>query len=148
MGAKKWSICSAVWVVLLLPSSVVCRSSVVPSDLEMLLDAIAQVESGNRANAVGDKGRAIGAYQIHRLYWKDGTRLLGVKWNYKEAFDPDKARNVVRAYLRHYGRGRGLIEMARIHNGGPRGYRKRATAVYGRKVLKLLRSKNQDSPRQ
>ena len=103
-------------------------------DLDRLLDAIAKVESRNDPDAVGDGGRAIGVYQIHRLYWKDGIRILDVEWPYKEARDPRKARRVVTAYLRHYGKGKSLLDMARIHNGGPRGYRKKATLKYARKV--------------
>lgn len=106
--------------------------------LEKLLDAIAKVESQANPDAVGDGGRAIGSYQIHRRYWIDGTRILGVEWSYEEAKDPVKARKVVRAYLTHYGRNRSLIEKARIHNGGPRGYRKEATLPYARKIARIL----------
>ncbi len=141
MCSRKWPFCRGVLVALYFSAAALCTDSVPSGDLETLLDAIAQVESGNRPNAIGDKGRAIGAYQIHRAYWKDGTRILRVKWSYAEAFDPKKARRVTRAYLRHYGKGRSLIEMARIHNGGPRGYRKRATLGYGRKVLSILSRK-------
>ena len=144
MRTKKWPFCGFILFALSLSSVALCGSSVPSADLEMLLDAIAQIESGNRPNAIGDNGRAIGAYQIHRAYWKDGTRFLGVKWSYKEAFDPKKARSVTRAYLRHYGKGRSLIEMARIHNGGPRGYRKKATRAYGKKILSLLQRKRRN----
>ncbi|MBN1361264.1 MAG: hypothetical protein JW993_11760 [Sedimentisphaerales bacterium] len=106
--------------------------------LDLLLDAIARVESNASAKAVGDGGRAVGAYQIHRLYWKDGTRFLGVDWSYDCAKDPVKARQVVRAYLLLYGKGRSLLDKARIHNGGPRGYRKRATLKYARKIAEIL----------
>jgi hypothetical protein len=106
-----------------------------PNDIERLLDAIARVESHYDPNAVGDSGRALGAYQIHRVYWEDGTALLGVDWPHRDATDPKKARRVVKAYLLHYGSGKSLIEMARIHNGGPCGYRKKATLCYARKIL-------------
>lgn len=109
-----------------------------PAGLDSLLDAIAQVESNGDAHAVGDNGRALGMYQIHRAYWRDGIRLLGVAWDYACAKDPDKARRVVRAYLLHYGRGRTLLDMARIHNGGPAGYRKRATLKYARRIAAVL----------
>jgi hypothetical protein len=108
------------------------------ADLEQLLDAIAAVESRSNPEAIGDSGRAIGVYQIHRWYWVDGTRILGVDWSYDEAGDPAKAREVVRAYLTHYGRNRSILEKARIHNGGPRGYRKKATLVYARKIDRVL----------
>jgi hypothetical protein len=106
--------------------------------LDELLDAIAKVESQSDPDAVGDSGRAIGSYQIHKRYWADGTRILGVDWSYQEAKDPAKARAVVRAYLMHYGRNRTLLEKARIHNGGPRGYRKDATLAYARKIARIL----------
>jgi hypothetical protein len=105
------------------------------NDIERLLDAIARIESHCDPNAVGDGGRALGAYQIHRVYWEDGTALLGVDWPHRDATDPKKARRVVKAYLLHYGNGKSLIEMARIHNGGPCGYRKKATVCYARKIL-------------
>jgi hypothetical protein len=106
--------------------------------IERLLDAIAQVESRGEHNAVGDGGRAVGMYQIHRKYWQDGTRILGVDWQYRDASDPVKARRVVRAYLCHYGRNRTLLEMARIHNGGPKGYCKPATREYAKKIEAVL----------
>ncbi len=108
------------------------------ASIEKLLDAIAMVESRANPDAVGDGGRAIGAYQIHKRYWIDGTRILGVKWHYREAKDPVKARKVVRAYLSHYGRNKSILQKARIHNGGPRGYRKKATLPYARKIARVL----------
>ena len=107
-------------------------------ELELLLDAIAQVESNGNPQAVGDNGKALGMYQIHRAYWRDGTRLLDVAWEYAHATNPQKARRVVRAYLLHYGRGKSLLDMARIHNGGPRGHRKQATLKYARRIAALL----------
>lgn len=108
------------------------------SAFDRLLDAIAIVESNGNPHAVGDGGRALGAYQIHRAYWKDGTKFLGVTWSYEQAKDPDKAREVVRAYLLHYGKDKGLLDKARIHNGGPRGYRKDATLSYARRIAEIL----------
>jgi hypothetical protein len=106
--------------------------------MELLLDAIAKIESRNNPASVGDGGRAAGMYQIHRSYWTDGTRILGVDWEYRDAQDPQKARQVVRAYLRYYGKGRTLLDMARIHNGGPKGDQKAATLAYARKIEQIL----------
>ena len=129
----------AICLVVLMPTWFAVASAqapaVDPNGIERLLDAIARIESRHDPNAVGDSGRALGAYQIHCIYWKDGTRLLGVDWPHKDASDPTKARQVVKAYLPHYGKGRSLLEMARIHNGGPCGYRKKATVCYARKIL-------------
>jgi len=107
-------------------------------EIDRLLDAIAKVESHHDPSAIGDGGRACGVYQIHRPYWADGTKLLGVTWDYRLATDPVKAREVVRAYLLHYGRGCTLLEMARIHNGGPTGHKKPSTLAYARKIARIL----------
>lgn len=115
------------------------------ADVDLLLDAIAQVESNGDHGAVGDSGRARGAYQIHKLYWQDGTRILGVDWRYDDATDSVKARQVVKAYLLHYGKGRSLLEKARIHNGGPRGYRKKATLPYARKIAEIIDQQSEAS---
>ncbi len=125
------------WSVLLMPRT----AGAPPEDpMDRLLDAIAVVESHDNPGAVGDHGRAVGVYQIHRSYWAEGTELLGVTWKYQEARDPQKARQVVRAYLSYYGRGRSLLDMARIHNGGPKGYEKAATLAYARKIEQVLNS--------
>ena len=107
-----------------------------PNDIEQLLDAIARIESHCDPSAVGDGGRALGVYQIHRVYWEeDGTEFLGVDWPHRDAIDPRKARRIVKAYLLHYGKGKSLLDMARIHNGGPHGHKKEATLCYARKIL-------------
>jgi hypothetical protein len=110
-----------------------------PNGLDLLLDAIAAVESRNDTGAAGDGGKALGPYQIHRAYWADATRFLGVDWSYTDAQDPAKAREVVRAYLLHYGRGCSMMEMARIHNGGPNGHKKATTLEYARRIAATLR---------
>ena len=129
----------ALCLVVFMPAWVAAASAsaaaVDPNDIERLLDAIARIESHGDPNTVGDGGRALGAYQIHRAYWQDGSELLGADWPHRDAADPKKARRVVKAYLLHYGRGKSLLEMARIHNGGPRGDKKKATLPYARKIL-------------
>ena len=129
------AICLIVFVPAWFAAALAQAAVVDPNSVERLLDVIARIESHSDPNAVGDGGRALGAYQIHRIYWKEGTELLGVDWPHRDASDPTKARRVVKAYLLHYGNGRSLIEMARIHNGGPHGYRKKATLCYARKIL-------------
>jgi predicted component of type VI protein secretion system len=121
----------------LLAATAAARAGV-EEQMDLLLDAIAKVESHNNPASIGDSGRAAGMYQIHRYYWADATRILGVDWGYQDARDPEKARQVVRAYLRHYGSGRTLLDMARIHNGGPRGHEKAATLTYARRVEQVL----------
>lgn len=141
---ERWMLWGAVGGLLCVAQVAMARTSQ-EADLEKLLDAIAAVESRSDPHAVGDSGHARGVYQIHRRYWIDGTRILGVDWSYDEAVDPSKARQVVRAYLMHYGRDRTILEKARIHNGGPKGYRKPATLPYARKIVKILQAERESS---
>lgn len=104
-----------------------------------LLDAIALVESNNRANAVGDGGSAVGAYQIRPIFLRDVNRILGwSKYELADRFDPVKSRAMARVYLDHYGRGLTMIDQARHYNGGPRGHLKRATEPFARKIQAAL----------
>lgn len=135
---KSYVLLQIVVVVLSLCSGAAGTEESKDAEIDRLLDAIARVESNRNALAVGDGGRALGVYQIHEMYWKDGTRFLGVDWSYDQAKDPAKARQVVRAYLLHYGQGKSLLQKARIHNGGPAGHRKKATVSYARKIARIL----------
>lgn len=141
MIGKKKSFFLLIVLIAPLDLSIVKANDIDHNDIECFLDAIAEVETENNPHAIGDKGRAIGLYQIHRAYWQDGTRILGVDWDYAYAFDPKKSRKVVKAYLLHYGKGKSFVDMARIHNGGPKGYKKKSTLSYARKVETLLQSK-------
>jgi hypothetical protein len=109
------------------------------TDTRAILDAIRTVETGGEADpdrAIGDKGKALGAYQIHRGYWLDATekdpalRALG----YESVTNREIAERVVIAYLTRYAPDWKLDTVARIHNGGPKGHRKESTLDYARKV--------------
>jgi len=111
-----------------------------PALTDALLDAIRHVESGGDDSAIGDDGRAIGPYQIHRAYFVDACAADPSlrSGTYADCFDPAFARRVVVAYLTRYGSGCSASELARIHNGGPKGHRKRATLEYAEKVLDAM----------
>jgi hypothetical protein len=112
-----------------------------------VLSAIRIVESNNNPNAVGDSGNAIGIYQIWSGYHKDALEVSDIGGNYSHCFNPDYADRVVRAYMLRYaterriGRAVTQQDIARIHNGGPNGWRKTATLKYWEKVKKELGSK-------
>ena len=109
-------------------------------ELSDVLTAIRAVESNNNPNAVGDSGNAIGVYQIWEVYWKDATERSGIGGKYRDCFDPDYADRIVRAYMDRYatekrlGRPVTMEDIARIHNGGPNGYKKKSTLKYWSKV--------------
>ena len=109
------------------------------TDTRAILDAIRTVETGGEADpdrAIGDKGKALGAYQIHRCYWLDATekdpalRALG----YESVTNREIAERVVIAYLTRYAPDWKIDTVARIHNGGPRGHKKDSTLEYARKA--------------
>ena len=103
-----------------------------PAAVFALFDAIGRVESGNRDDAVGDKGRSRGRYQISLPYWIDGG---GDPERYeKDVLNPAICRQRMLRYWRRYcpaALATGDLEtLARVHNGGARGAQKAATRTY------------------
>ena len=119
-------------------------TAVTDKEMDRVLAAIRVVESNNNPGAVGDNGNAIGVYQIWTSYWKDATERSGIGGVYLDCYKPDYADRVVRAYMARYaterrlGRPVTMEDIARIHNGGPNGYKKNATLKYWEKVKKEL----------
>jgi hypothetical protein len=69
-----------------------------------LLSAIGLVETGQNYKAIGDNGKALGAYQLHRSAWVDGcTQLMREgkeAYAYSEWNDADKQDTVALALIR------------------------------------------------
>jgi len=130
--------------IILLLVCVAAFASPVPSDL---LSALNQVEASGRTSNVpaGDKGKAIGPFQIHRAYWQDS----GVAGSYLQCTNYTYSVQVVNGYLNRYGRKflmrNDYESLSRIHNGGPRGYAKESTKAYWLKVQKHLRDQHRAS---
>lgn len=116
-----------------------------------ILTAIQHVESSGKPNPPdGDDGKAIGPLQIHEVYWRDavaydrshGGRLGLAKGSYQDCRKLAYARKVVEAYCLRYcpkaWKARNAEVIARTHNGGPYGPRKKATLGYWRKVKAAL----------
>ena len=123
----------------------VCSSfGISEKELTRVLQAIRIVESNNIPSAVGDGGNAIGVYQIWESYWKDATEFSNLGGKYRDCFVPEYADRIVRCYMKRYatprrlGREATMQDIARIHNGGPNGYKKQATLKYWEKVEKIL----------
>ena len=110
-----------------------------------LINALIQVESNGKDDAVGDNGNAIGCLQIWKIYHIDATERSNIGGVYTDCFQRDYAVLVFDAYMRRYARSAwtdplkfDAEKVARIHNGGPKGYRKKATVKYWKKVQKVL----------
>ena len=102
--------------------------------------ALHVVETGGKRGAVlGDNGKALGPLQIHKAYHAD-SRVAG---DYSRCADLEYSRRVVSSYLQRYAPAAwaaGDIDtLARVHNGGPRGASKAATAGYAAKVRRAMR---------
>jgi hypothetical protein len=109
-----------------------------------LLDALAMVESGNNPDAIGDSGMALGTYQIWNIYWFDAVeRCSALKQNkYRDVTENEYAERVMISYWLRYCKvaleSGNLERLSRVHNGGPRGHKKRATVPYWNKVQAQL----------
>ena len=119
--------------------------------------AIQKVETGgckDPLNAVGDQGRSIGPYQIMRSYYTDAVQqnpsLTNGGRSYENVRGPGSLSygiEVGNAYMERYatvsrlGRTPTDEDFARIHNGGPNGYKNPATVVYWRKVESRLNNR-------
>lgn len=110
-------------------------------ELNALLDAIKMVESKNGKYLDGKNGES-GPYQIKRIVIDDVNRILGKKiFKYDDALDDNKSREICRIYILYWSKKHNVntIEcMARIWNGGPRGYRKESTIKYWYKIRRIL----------
>ncbi len=111
---------------------------------EQILAAIRFVESGDRDDVPdGDDGKAIGPYQIHRVYWQDALRAEpALGGDYQDCRSRAYAERVIAAYMRRWIPAQwdaGDAEIiARVHNGGPLGPDKAATWPYWERVRERL----------
>ena len=101
--------------------------------------ALHQVETSGRTGPIrGDGGRSLGPLQISRAYWLD-SRVPG-QWS--DCASLAYSRRVTTAYMLRYAsvawRTGSHQTLARIHNGGPNGHRKRATRGYWLRVSALI----------
>lgn len=92
----------------------------------------------------GDGGRAVGPLQTHAAVVHDVNRIYGTNYTLADRRDPAMSRTMAAMYLTYYGEqyqrttGRAPTAevYARIWNGGPTGYKKKATLKYWKKVQK------------
>ena len=116
-------------------------------ELLKIMAVLIMVESGGDSDAVGDNGLAYGILQMHQAYVSDAAQWAESDWQHTDAFDPSKAEDIFIAYMSRYARhdtkptGMSYVEyVSRIHNGGPMGWRKKATDPYWAKVQKIIAS--------
>lgn len=111
-----------------------------------IYEAIAYVESRGIDCAVGDNGEALGRYQLHRIYVDDVNRIAKTNYTYDDRLDAEKSLAMVKIYLDYYGKryttltGKPVTDevIARMHNGGPDGFRKQSTIEYWNRVREAM----------
>ena len=119
------------------------------ADQRKLLDAMYIVESDSGRRTVGDDGRALGPYQIWRSYWQDALEFdPSIGGVYEDVKNKDYAERVILAYwaryatVRRLGRVPTMEDLARIHNGGPKGATSPNTARYWDKIQRALKQRH------
>lgn len=109
-----------------------------------LILALILVESNGDDSAIGDNGKAYGCLQLHAGYVADAAEYVGEDWVHEDAFDRKTAIKIFKAYMNRYatperlGREAQAEDIARIHNGGPNGFKKKSTKAYWDKISKIL----------
>ncbi len=114
-----------------------------------------KVESGGDTSAIGDKNltnQAYGAYQIRKPYYDDAVRFnssLSQEGSFPEsvmgAGSEAYSEKVIESYMGGYATERRLgrqptdEDIARIHNGGPNGYKYDSTLGYWEKVKDAMK---------
>ena len=116
----------------------VLACAITPEEIETLLPALEQVESGGRWWVKGDGGNAVGILQIWPIMVEDVNRIAGTSYTLQDRYSPARSREMARIYFRHYGKNWTMEQAARAWNGGPNGHRKEATKIYWEKVKREL----------
>lgn len=126
---------------------------------ELIYGVMCRENAARNPNAIGDKRKfhkAYGLLQIRQPYLNDVNKIAGPeeiqrlwgknKLTMQDMKDLDKAEWSFHVYLSHYGKiytkKTGKIPTpevyARIHNGGPNGWKERKTFNYGRAVVRFI----------
>ena len=109
-----------------------------------LLAAMCEVESGGDCSKIGKVGE-LGCYQIRECFWIDALEHdSNIGGEYEDVIDREYAEKVIYAFWDRYateerlGRPVTHEDRARMHNGGPNGYKKTKTIKYWNKVKEIL----------
>ncbi len=131
------------FLILLFLFPIACDSTPPSFDWSRFLASLAFVESGGEKDpnhCVGDGGRSLGKYQISKECFSDAVTFdKTIKDKYEYCTNPEVSERVVKAYLTRYAKEfitkNDYQAVARIWNGGPKGYKKQSTVLYGKKFV-------------
>jgi len=131
----------------LILASVALMATSYGADVNRLVEALVRVESNGKANAVGDRGKAVGVLQIHDIMVQEANRLAQTRYSHKDMFNPAAARDVAKIVLNHYsktiqkttGREATEQELAYIWNGGASSWKRVAAPQNDTKPMLLCK---------
>lgn len=115
------------------------------TNILLLAAAIATAETNGRNDLVGAAGEQ-GPLHITRAYLQDVNQHYGTRYSMWDMRDQKKATDVLAKYCALYctvkrlGREPTLEDYARVHHGGPDGWRKPGTRAYWQRVNAILRA--------
>lgn len=112
-----------------------------------LVEALIQVESRGDASAVGDKHLStpsIGVLQIRPIMVREVNRILkklksNKKYKLEDRFSRKKSIQMFMVWKNYYHKNSSIEKIARCWNGGPLGYKRKATLGYWNKVKNELK---------
>ena len=115
--------------------------------VEILLDAIIQVESRGDSLTIGDNGKAVGILQIHPITVRDVNRILEkrgdtIRYTYEDRTSQIKSIEMFYIWKSYYHIESNFETIARCWNGGPKGMNKTSTEYYWSKVETELNDVN------
>ncbi len=116
----------------------------------LLVSALIMVESSGNTNAISPEGKEYGPLQISAAYLADANEYEGTEYTLQDMHNPVRAIRVFHSYMERYasedtlGRAPTYEDMARVHNGGPYGYKKESTLKYWKKVQAALQTLKED----
>ena len=123
----------ALAMTVLVPS---CAPAITNAELDRLIPALIQIESGGNDSAVGDSCKAVGCLQIWPVMVKDVNRITASKYTLADRYNRQKSIAICRAYMNHYGKRWTIEQAARHWNSGPS--TTKGTDKYWNKVRKEL----------
>lgn len=102
-----------------------------PSEWDIFLAALIQVESEGKADAVGTKND-VGILQITPIYVKDVNRILGEdRYTLAERTDTEKSLEMFEILQGHYNPSKSIDKAIKLHN-------PRASQIYRTKIMKQI----------
>ena len=93
--------------------------AITPEELDILIPALIQVESGGNDSAIGDSGKAVGCLQIWPIMVRDVNQFSASKYTLDDRYNRQKSIAICRAYMSHYGKRWTIEQAARHWNSGP-----------------------------